>query len=80
VQHGRVLALWMAAILIFLALTRAWLLRLEGGWVSLNRARREDSSMWRQLNGLRRADFYLVALLSGMACLCLVMALATALE
>lgn len=77
VHHGRVLALWMAFVFIFLALTRAWVLRLEGGWMSLNRARRDDSSKWRQLIGLRRADFYFVAVLFALACLCLLIALAT---
>ena len=36
-------ALWMAAVFVFLALTRAWALRIEGGWVRLNRERRDDT-------------------------------------
>lgn len=79
VQHGHMLALWMAAVLVFLALTRAWILRGDGGWVRLNRERRNDTSRWRQLNGLRRADFYFVTVFVALAFLCLLIALGLAL-
>ena len=75
VQHGSVLAPWMAGVFAFLALVRAWVLRADGGWVGLNRARRDDTSRWRQLSGVRRLDVYAVTVLTALACLCLLVAL-----